>query len=60
MRTLGNSLYNIGHTWLKRATDFLDEMANPTQYIPWYEKMQAEEDSKDDNVNEELGGSFLM
>ncbi len=60
MRTLGNSLHNIGYTWLKRATDFLDDTATPTAYIPWYEKMQAEADTKDDNVNEELGGSFLM
>lgn len=60
MTNLANASYNIGYTWLKRATDFLDETATDAIYIPWYEKMQAELETKDDNVNEELGGSFLL
>lgn len=60
LRGLASSLYNIGHTWLKRATDFLDETATDAIYIPWYEKMTAEAETKDDDLNENLSGSFLM
>lgn len=60
LKNLTNSLYNIGYTWLKRATDFLDATATDAIYIPWYEKMKEEIDIKDDNVNEELGGSFML
>lgn len=57
---LFNSLHNIGYSWLKRATDYLDQTATATTFESWYGKLAAEAETKNSQINEDLSGCFSL